>query len=57
MKILGTAYLSDFEWKPQNLLAMINEIEKNCPEDGKPNDLINNSDPQTQDFDPNTSHE
>jgi hypothetical protein len=29
MKILGTAILDEhFEWKPQQLLAMIKEIEK-----------------------------
>jgi hypothetical protein len=36
---------------------MINEIEKICPEEGKPNDITINTDPQTQDPDHNTSHE
>jgi hypothetical protein len=58
MKILGTAYLhEDFEWKPQQLLAMIKEIDKICPEGGKPNDLINNPEPQTHDTNSNTSYE
>jgi hypothetical protein len=44
MKIIGTVTLNeDFEWKPQQLLAMIREIEKICPEEGLPNNNENNT--------------
>jgi hypothetical protein len=36
---------------------MINEIDKICPEEGKPGDLANNTDPQTHDTNSNTSYE
>jgi hypothetical protein len=35
MRILGTTQLQEnFEWKPQQLLEMIKEIDKICPEEG-----------------------
>jgi hypothetical protein len=35
MKILGTPILPEnFNWSPNNLLHMINEIDKICPEEG-----------------------
>jgi ribonuclease HI len=43
MKIIGSVTLNeDFEWKPQQLLNMIREIEKICPEEGLPNNNENN---------------
>jgi hypothetical protein len=58
MKILGTIQLPEnFEWKPQQLLAMINEIDKICPEEGKPGELTNNPVPQAHDTSSDTDHE
>jgi hypothetical protein len=58
IKTLGSVQLNEnFEWKPQQLLAMINEIDKLYPEEGKPDDPINIPDPQTHDTNPVTDHE
>jgi hypothetical protein len=58
MKTLGTAQLhEEFEWKPQQLLAMIKEIDQICPEEGMPSHLTNNSYPQAQGMNPNTNYE
>jgi hypothetical protein len=42
MKICGRPILdTDFSWSPTQLLAMIKEIEKLCPEEGMVHDLTN----------------
>jgi hypothetical protein len=56
MKILGKTTLNEnFEWKPQQLLAMINEIEKICPEEGTVDELVN--DMQAHDANTSTDRE
>jgi hypothetical protein len=58
MKILCVTTLNEnFEWKPQQLLAMIREIEKICPEEGTPDDLPNNIYPQAHDMNSSTNNE
>jgi ribonuclease HI len=58
IKTLGAVQLNEnFEWKPQQLMAMINEIDKLYPEEGKPGDMTNNLDLQAYDTDPLTNHE
>jgi hypothetical protein len=47
----------NFEWKPQQLMAMIKEIDKLYPEEGKPDDLTNNHDSQAHDINPVIDHE
>jgi hypothetical protein len=42
---------------PQQLLAMIREIDKICPEEGMPNNPILDAYPQTPDIDNNTTHD
>jgi hypothetical protein len=56
MKILGKTTLTEnFEWKPQQLLAMINEIEKICPEEGTADEPVN--DMQAHDANTSTDRE
>jgi ribonuclease HI len=51
MRILGVTTLDEnFEWKPQQLLAMIKEIEKICPEEGTLDNPINDNHSQTPDM-------
>jgi hypothetical protein len=47
----------NYEWKPQQLLAMINEIDKIYPEEGKVDDPTNNLDTQIHGTNPDTNHE
>jgi hypothetical protein len=58
MKILGVTTLNEnFEWKPQQLLAMIKEIEKICPEEGTSDDPHNDNHSQAQDVNSSTNGE
>jgi hypothetical protein len=55
MKIYGTPVLSkNFKWTPSQLLAMIKEIDKFCPEEGIVTDTDNN---QTQNAGDEQVHE
>jgi hypothetical protein len=43
----GCGILLALEWKPQQLLEMVKEIDKICPEEGMPNIALGNQDPTT----------
>jgi hypothetical protein len=43
MRVYGQPLLDkNFKWTPAQLLAMIKEIDKICPEEGMIQDLVNN---------------
>jgi ribonuclease HI len=57
-RILGVPTLNEnFEWKPQQLLAMIKEIDKICPEEGSFDEMPNDTNSQASDMNINNTSE